>query len=149
MRSSVKHDRCFLLAVWVWVVAWPLLVTLGGWVSFSMLFNAPAAQNLAAQRSPLIFAGMPFVFFGLMTTWSMRAPWSGQRGELATALVLMTIVSAALWATYFLEPVMFPGGGANIGLALILMSSVVWLLFLIPVGMGLCRFVARRRRPPA
>ena len=69
-------------------------------------------------RTTLAF--LPFAGLALYAFFRRRALWSARvRLAWATGIVL----SLLLWLWYFLDPLLNPGGGANIGLGLLMMAS--------------------------
>jgi hypothetical protein len=80
-------------------------------------------------RTALAFA--PFACLALYAFVRRHAVWSARvRLAWATGIAL----SLLLWLWYFLDPLLNPGGGANIGLGLVMMASplpifvVMWLI---------------------
>ena len=108
------------------------LVWAGEWVFAQFTareFTMGAEVGPRWTRTALAFA--PFAFLALYAFIRRHALWSARvRLAWATGIVL----SLLLWTWYFLDPLLNPGGGANIGLGLLMMASplpifvVMWLI---------------------
>jgi hypothetical protein len=122
MASDADRTATIALHVLIGATLYALALVWGGeWVFAQFTareFTMGAEVGPRWTRTALAFA--PFACLALYAFVRRRALWSARvRLAWATGIVL----SLLLWAWYFLDPLLDPGGGANIGLGLLMMAS--------------------------
>jgi len=131
--------RILLLAL-----AWPLVFVWLSWVVIQV--SRGRSLQLAEEGGVLlvqsVIAAAPFVVLWLFARSHAHEPGSGP--GLRAAGGLMATVSLLLWGWFFLAGITARGGGADIGLGILLLFSPVYLPLLLPVGYRFGRAGARR-----
>lgn len=144
--DSIKKRRTLLIFVWSWVLIWPLLVVWIGEYLMSFRFATPAFDEPGVLIADTVIAGLPFLILAIVAHVRTRHAerYSFRATMVATAILMAA--AALLWGSLYYSSLTYNGGGANIGLGLLLVGSPLYLPLLIPLGLWIGRQPQPQRR---
>jgi hypothetical protein len=130
-------------------VLFPMLVVWAGDYALSIVQAKPFYfhEEFGPRTANTVIAAIPFIVLLLYTEAKFRSSDKAVRSGIKAATFALLGTSLMLWSLLYIDAVLRTGGGANIGLGILLLLSPVYLPFLIPLGFRLgVRWELQRHR---
>jgi len=134
---------------WVLSVFYPLYVLVMEYIfcqcSSRSFYTSHVGEELGPALMRVIIAALPFITLGVFSYSKLKNPSSQNVNGILVATLSVLFTSIALWGCIFCDAFTRRGGGANIGLGILLFLSPLYLPFFMLLGF----FLGKRYACPA